>query len=271
MLGSDISRDSLKRGALTNSGVFVKVSGEGPVLVLLHGLFGSLENLGGIARYLSKRFKVYSLDLPNHGRSQHVDDSSLESFVRQLKACLGELNLTNVFILGHSLGGKVAMELALTSPEYVQKLVVIDIAPVKYSSRHDKIFEGLLSLNLKALSSRTEADKNLQLYEPEIAVRSFLLKNLAKDDNGHFLWRMNLSAIHKYYSNLIDENTHSVYSNPVLLLKGSDSDYILEKHREDILARFPKIQLKVISDTAHWLHAEKPEMVSNIVSRFLSD
>ena len=263
--------DALKRGALTDSGVFVKVSGEGPALILLHGLFGSLENLGGIARYLSKAFKVYSLDLPNHGRSRHVDDASLASCVRQLKACLDELHLSNVFMLGHSLGAKVAMELALTFPEYVQKLVVIDIAPVKYSSRHDKIFEGLLSLNLKALASRSEADKHLQLYEPEIAVRSFLLKNLVKDDNGHFFWRMNLPAIHKHYSNLIDGNTHTVYANPVLFLKGSDSDYVLEKYREDIVGRFPKVQLKVISNTAHWLHAEKPEMVSNIVNRFLSD
>lgn len=236
----------------------------------MHGLFGSLENLGGIARLLQDQFTVYSVDLPNHGRSPHSNPTSLERMSEQLGEWFGEQGLTNAKWLGHSLGGKVCMELALIQPDIVQRLVVVDIAPVAYGQHHDDVFAGLLSVDPATLSSRSEADKIIAAHVPEIAVRSFLLKNLQKEGGG-FVWRMNLSALHDHYLSLIKANrTDSSFDGPTLFLKGGNSPYIGEAQRDDILQRFPSTQLKVVANTGHWLHAEKPEVVAKLVSKFLT-
>lgn len=253
---------------LSKSGIFAKVTGEGEPLVLLHGLFGSFENVGGIARLLANRYRVISLDLPNHGRSKHIEESSLLSFADRIDQALDELDIQSCFMVGHSLGGKVAMEIALRSPERVLKLGVLDIAPVNYPPRHDDVFSGLLSIDLGSIQSRSDADKQLQVHVNEIAVRSFLLKNVHKTVDG-YSWRMNLSSIHRGYQKLIEANSQGVFEKPTLFLKGEKSDYITEEYRDEILSRFPKPELKVVSDTDHWLHAEKPDMVANLILRFL--
>jgi len=269
-----MSTDS-KSQWLSDSGIFVKRSGEftnnpnvDKPIVLLHGLFGSLENVGGIARLLSKEYGVYSLDLPNHGRSRHIDESSLSTFADRIEMCLDELGVQESFVVGHSLGGKVAMEVALRKPLAVKKLVVLDIAPVKYPRRHDDVFQGLSSIDLKAIKSRGDADKLMKAQVPELAVRSFLLKNLYKVDDN-YSWRMNLASIKEGYEQLINANANLTYENDVLFLKGENSNYITEEYRKEILSRFPKTQLKIVSDTEHWLHAEKPDIVASIIQRFL--
>ncbi len=249
---------------------FKKYSDSGTPLVLIHGLFGSLENLGLLSKHLSKSFCVYALDLPNHGRSEHSDDMSLASMSKQISFWMDQQGLDCAHFLGHSLGGKVCMELALTNPQKVQSLVVIDIAPVKYASRHKDVFSGLLSITPSTLASRGVADKALEVHIPEASIRSFLLKNLYRNEVGQFSWRMNLSVIHRCYNKLVDKN---ILANPfdgnTLFLKGEHSDYIQEHYRDEILGRFPKTSLKVISNTGHWLHAEKPDIVAKIVEKFL--
>ena len=241
-------------------------------LVMLHGLFGSLENLAGIARPLAAQRPVYSLDLPNHGRSAHTDICNLEVMAVAVSDWLLEQGLTQVDLLGHSLGGKVAMEVALTVPERIGRLLVVDIAPVGYSSGHDNVFQGLMSINLDTLKSRQEADQHLQSYVQEIAVRSFLLKNLVKQASGGFAWRVNLAGLHAGYSDLLKENSRDMcFPGPTLFVKGGDSDYLQESYRDEILARFPDTSLKVVSNTGHWLHAEKPDIVAKIVNNFLGD
>ena len=247
------------------------VRGEGDALVLVHGLFGSRENLGAIAKHLSEFYTVYSVDLPNHGRSKHVDDFDLSSMAEALKSWMDETNLSCAHYFGHSLGGKAAMELALSSPQYVDKLVVADIAPVKYGHRHEGVFGGLLDINLGELDSRVTADKVLAKKVPEKPVRSFLLKNLQRSSEGEFSWRMNLGAIHKHYAELIRANHLGLFDRPVLFLKAEDSDYIKAEHKAEIMSRFPAAELKVVSNTGHWLHAEKPELISRLVKRFLDD
>lgn len=245
------------------------VRGEGEPLVLIHGLFGTRENLGAIAKHLSESFQVYSIDLPNHGRSAHVDDFDLRAMADAIHAWMQGVNLASAHFFGHSLGGKAAMELALVYPNNVRKLVVADIAPVHYEHRHEGVFTGLLSIDLDVLQSRVEADQVLAEHVPEKPVRSFLLKNLQRSTEGGFSWRMNLPAIHEHYKNLIRGNHDARFERPVLFLKAEHSDYIQSEHREQIVSRFPHTELKVVSNTGHWLHAEKPELIARLVSRFL--
>ncbi|MFL0804147.1 MAG: alpha/beta fold hydrolase [Agarilytica sp.] len=246
-----------------------KHQGQGAPLVLIHGLFGSLENLGAIARMLAHDFSVYSLDLPNHGRSPHVDDTSLPAMSKQVAQWMAQHKLENAHIVGHSLGGKTAMELALTRPALVDRLVVMDIAPSTYPPHHSDVFKGLLSVDIDNIRSRSEAEEAMKSHVPEIAVRSFLLKNIQRESSGRFSWRMNLTALHAHYADLICGNSNKVFDGDTLFLKGGASDYITEKNRDDIVRRFPKSALKVVVNTGHWLHAEKPEIVSKLIQRFL--
>ncbi len=252
------------------SSLYFRQAGEGEPLLLIHGLFGSLENLGALARPLAETFRVYSLDLPNHGRSPQVETLSLASMTETLLAWLDEEKLGQVHLLGHSLGGKVAMELALRHPQRVKNLVVLDIAPVDYPPHHNEVFAGLLALDTAQLQSRSEADQLLKAHVPEIAVRSFLLKNLVKDPQGGFAWRMNLPVIHRDYPQLIAANRRGArFDGNTLFIKGGNSDYLQTEYREEILERFPKAAIKIVPDTGHWLHAEKPELVARLAKRFL--
>jgi esterase len=239
-------------------------------LILIHGLFGSLENLAGIARLLSPFFNVYSIDLPNHGRSPHLSDCTLSSMSDMLVHWMDEHGLESACIVGHSLGGKVAMELALSHPNRVEQLVVLDIAPVAYLPRHEQILAGLLSIQPHLLNSRAQADNLLAQYVPELAVRTFLLKNLVKE-NDQFKWRMHLTDLHHNYSNLISANRKGIYTGSTLFVKGENSDYIKDHYKDDIAERFSNVQLKIVPDTGHWLHAEKPNLVSRIVLKALGE
>ncbi|WP_054112691.1 alpha/beta fold hydrolase [Marinagarivorans algicola] len=250
--------------------LYFRKQGQGEPVVILHGLFGSMENLGAQARALAKHFCVYSIDLPNHGRSAHGATMTLSSMAAQVNDWMEAQGLPSASFVGHSLGGKVAMELVLQQPEKCQKLVVLDIAPVHYEPHHTKVFKGLLALNPAQLVSRTDADTQLKREVSEPAVRSFLLKNLVKEAQG-FSWRMNLPVIYASYPNLITANTlpETPYEGDVLFIKGGKSDYILEQHRDAIAARFPKAKLRLVSGVGHWLHAEKPEHVAQLVMHFL--
>lgn len=245
------------------------VRGCGEPLVLVHGLFGTRENLGAIAKHLSTAFQVYSIDLPNHGRSAHINEFDLRVMADEIRHWMQKTGLDSAHFFGHSLGGKAAMELALLYPDCVQKLVVADIAPIHYEHRHEGVFAGLLAIDLDVLSSRTEADQTLAEHVPEKPVRSFLLKNLQRRGDEGFYWRMNLSAIHAHYANLVRGNHDARFDRPVLFLKAEHSDYIQSEHREAIISRFPNTELKVVSNTGHWLHAEKPELIARLVARFL--
>ncbi len=178
-----------------------RVAGEGPPLVLLHGLFGSNENLGGVARALSDRFTIYGMDLRNHGRSPHAESMDYASMAVDVRETLDAHHLDETTILGHSLGGKTALELALSVPERVSRLVVVDIAPVAYDRRHDQELEALHNLDLTDLGSRGDADKALADEIPNPAIRQFLLKNLTRSDTA-FAWRIPLDTIYAEYAEI---------------------------------------------------------------------
>lgn len=247
-----------------------KVQGSGAPLILVHGLFGSLENLGMIARLLAERFEVHSLDMRNHGRSPHSTVMNYQAMATDILHYMDNAGLDRASLLGHSMGGKAVMTVALRAPERVAKLIVADIAPVDYPPHHNEIFAGLQALDLTALRSRQEADTQLKAYVPELPVRQFLLKNLVKHSAGGFTWRMNLPVlIHEYASIIEGQSGEKPFLNPVLFVIGGNSSYVQRKHQEKVQTHFPGAQVRVIPGTGHWLHAEKPELFAGIVDRFL--
>lgn len=250
-----------------------EVSGQptAPAIVLIHGLFGDLDNLKSISRALSDSYYVINVDLRNHGQSPWTDTMAFNDMAADVLAVLEKLELTSAHILGHSLGGKVAMELALHYPSRVRSLVVADIAPVSYDPSHNIILNALAAMNLELVDSRQSADKILAESIHELGVRQFLLKNLRKTDTG-WNWRMNLKALHHCYPELIGApSSELVYSGPVLFIRGGRSDYIQAQHKNAIVSRFPHAQSKTINDTGHWLHAEKPAVFNGLVQRFLDE
>lgn len=245
--------------------------GDGAPLVIIHGLFGTSDNLRSVARELADSHTVYLIDAPGHGDSDKALSYTLEEMAKIVLSFLDENQLNDIAILGHSLGGKISMEIALLEPERISKLLVADIAPVQYHPRHDDIIAGLKSVPLDNLSNRGEADKILSQKIPEFGVRSFLLKSLARvKESNKWFWRFDLEGLSANYPNLIKANRNGKFENPVMFIRGSESNYIKDEHREDIMARFKKVSAKTISGAGHWLHAERPVAFVKICRDFLN-
>ncbi|MCB1668381.1 MAG: alpha/beta fold hydrolase [Porticoccaceae bacterium] len=248
---------------------------EPQVVVLLHGLFGSLTNLASLGRALSENYRVILADLRNHGDSPHSDDMSYPLMAQDIEQLLNSLNIQRAHFVGHSMGGKVAMQVALNHANRVNKLVVADIAPVTYRATTNLgALEGLCALQHADIHTRKDADNLLAAHISEPGIRAFLLKNLIRNDKGQFQLKLNMSSIAANYAktlNLAPEPSPQgqPFIGPTLFIKGSDSAYIQEKHRETINRLFPNAQLKIIQGTGHWLHAEKPEIFNRLVQQFL--
>ena len=247
--------------------------GEGEAVVLIHGLFGNLDNLGRLARHLSEDYEVISLDLPNHGLSSHVASFDYPVLATMIAAHIESLNIAPCHFVGHSMGGKVAMQLALDYPHLIKSLVVADIAPVTYTHRHTHIFDALNAIDLASLTNRAQATKVITEHGIDAGTAQFLLKNLAKGDEG-FFWRCNIDNLANNYeriiSGLTDESGDACFNGATLFIKGENSDYITSDHRPAIMQYFPTAQAKIIQGTGHWLHAEKPASFNKIVSDFIA-
>ncbi len=246
-----------------------KKIGSGPPLVILHGLFGSADNWFSIARELEKSFTLYLVDQRNHGDSPHGDEWNYKVMVEDLKELLDQEGLEKVFLMGHSMGGKTAMNFALQYPERVEKLIVADIAPRYYQVHHQIILKGLNAIDLKTIKSRKEADDILAQYVPELGIRQFLLKSLGRDSDG-FVWKINLPVITKNIEEVgkaLEEG--NLYDGPTLFLAGENSDYIQQSDLAEMGEFFPNYEVEFISGAGHWLHAEQPELVIEEVLKFL--
>jgi esterase len=258
---SQLSRDSVV--------LHSQVGGEGTYpVILLHGMFGSASNLMSIGRALEPDFRVYRFDLRNQGKSPHRDSMTIASMADDVSRTMDELGIESAHLLGHSLGGKVAMELAARCPERVSRLVVADIAPVSYGRGHDAILDGLLSMDLRALQSRQQADDWLATAVPEVPVRQFLLKNLMRDGD-HWAWRMNLQTIADCYDEMRAAPNSTPYAGPTLFVRGGNSSYIRDDNRVGIMRQFPDARIETIANAGHWLHAEYPAIFNEIVRGFL--
>ncbi len=243
--------------------------GNGKDIILIHGLFGRLENLNMVAKALSESYHVTSVDVRNHGDSFHDNVMDYPSMAQDVVELMQHLAINSAIVLGHSMGGKIAMELALTMPERVEKLIVADIAPVEYPPHHREIIAGLKSIDLTAVSKRKDADNQLSKYVDNIGVRQFLLGNLS-NENGQYSFKCNIDNIAKNYPNIMKTYQGSnTYSGPTLFIKGANSDYILPEHRTEIVRLFPQSRARVIQGAGHWLHAEKTAAFNRSVISFL--
>ena len=262
---------------LNNSQLNYQQLGQGEPIVLIHGLFGSLENLNMVAKPLSQYYCVTSIDVRNHGNSFHQASMSYEELSQDVITLLDHLAISSCHILGHSMGGKIAMQIALTFPDKVKKLIVADIAPVKYPAHHLEIIKGLQALDLNSITKRRDADEQLAPYVDNAGVRQFLLRNLATNDQGKFTFKCNLNNIEQGYQQImqgleISESDNSQpFSGDTLFIKGGDSDYILSEHQKAITTLFPNAKAKIIQGTGHWLHAEKTIAFNKIVTDFLAN
>lgn len=246
-----------------------RIHGSGPPLILLHGLFGSGDNLGSLARGLVDDFTVHAMDLRNHGRSPHADAMDHATLAADVFETMDAHGLETVRVLGHSLGGKAAMEMALTAPQRVRALVVLDIAPVAYGHHHDTELAAMRDLDPDRFASRGEIDEALAAAIPVPAVRQFLLKNLVREGNG-FGWRIPLDTIAEQYESIAAAPSPGQYDGPTLFIRGGRSDYIRTEHEEAIRSRFPRARIETVPAAAHWLHVEDPERVTTLVQEFLS-
>ncbi len=247
--------------------------GEGPPVILLHGLFGSAANLGMVARGLAAEYNTYSLDLPNHGLSPRTKAMSYSDMAQAVAEFIDHWQLAPCAVLGHSMGGKVAMQLALERPDCVDKLIVGDIAPVQYPAHHDHVLAGLQAVAEAKPLNRKDADTVLAEHVSEAGVRAFLLKSWQADADGHWRWQINVDGVVANYAALGAANTipagGEAFTCPTLFIAGADSDYVQASQQQMILDLFPAAQLKVIEGTGHWLHAEKPAVFNRLVLRFL--
>ncbi len=247
-----------------------KVFGAGQPLIILHGLFGSLDNWQRIAKELSGDFKVYIVDQRNHGRSPHAEEMNFEVMASDLLELMDDEGLGRAHILGHSMGGKTAMQFALSHPGRCDKLIVVDIAPKKYLPGHELIFKALFALEPSKISSRQEADRALSKMIDNGNIRLFLLKNLQRTPDGHFQWKMNLPVLYKNYPRILEE-IRSLYpfEHPALFIRSEHSGYILDEDIAKIKELFPRARIVTIKNTGHWVHAEAPREFTSLVRQFL--
>ncbi len=241
----------------------------GRPLLLIHGLFGASENLMGIARAFPER-PVALVDLRNHGRSFHSDSMSQAEMAEDIVALLDDKGWSQVDILGHSLGGKVALQLSQNHPEHIHRLIVADIAPVAYKPHHQLILEGLDAVDLATIKSRSDADKVMSEYIEEPGVRSFLLMNLVRAAEGGYRWRCNLDVLKRCYESIRQAPEFSApFTGPCLYVRGGKSDYVLSEHQSVIEQFTPHATMKTREGCGHWLHAEKPREFNQLVADFL--
>lgn len=245
--------------------------GQGEPLVILHGLFGSADNWRGIANALSSQRQVISVDLRNHGRSFHHPQQTFDLMAEDLLNLLDELGLPTIDILGHSLGGKTAMQFTQNYTDRVSRLIVVDIAPRQYVDEHSVIFKALLALDLSKFSSRTEVSEALSDTLPDPLVRQFLLLNLQKNDQG-FSWRINLQALFCSYPGLLQSiEPKEAVEVPALFISGENSNYVTDNDWQQIKSFYPNAEHVVIDNAGHWVHADQADIFIEQVNRFLAD
>ncbi|MFA0412800.1 alpha/beta fold hydrolase [Vibrio renipiscarius] len=247
-----------------------KLEGEGHTIVLIHGLFGNLDNLGLLARDLKHDHQVLSIDLRNHGQSLHSSDHTYAAQAKDVIELIKHLSIERLTLIGHSMGGKVAMKVAERLENQIEKLIVLDMAPVEYTQhRHTNVFAGLKAVASAKPTDRKQAMAILADHIEIEGVRQFLGKSLY-NNHTNFAWRFNVDNLWENYANIIGWQPINKIATATLFIKGADSDYLLAEHQKPIQAQFQNAKAHVIANTGHWLHAEKPEEVLRTIRKFIS-
>lgn len=236
-----------------------KIIGDHPQhLMVIHGLFGQLDNWNTHGKKFGEYFTTHLLDLRNHGRSFHDDEMNFRVMIEDLLRYLEVHGISKAHFLGHSLGGRLVIDLAMTKGEIIDKLIVADMAPKAYPPHHNAIFKALKSVDFSRVESRQDVEEVLKQYIPEVGVRQFLLKNVYHTDQG-YTFRFNLEALDRAYHTLVGEDLSAgEFYGPTLFLAGAKSDYLLLEDEFEIKKRFPNAEIDRVSNAGHWLHAENP-------------
>jgi esterase len=250
-----------------------EIRGSGPTLVILHGLFGSLANWRSVAKALADRFTVCSVDLRNHGRSPHDPVHTYSAMTCDLAGLLEDLGVGRAHVMGHSMGGKVAMNFALTYPHLVDHLIVVDVAPARYEGGAGmrEVLDAMLRIEAETIASRDAADAILRTELGDSALCDFLLMNLRRNSDGAgFRWRVNLRAIDENWASLGAAVTSTTpWRGPTLFVRGGCSAYLPAESKGKIRALFPAAEIASIDNAGHWVHSEQPLAFVQVISRFL--
>ncbi len=247
--------------------------GSGPPLLILHGLFGSSSNWRGVARHLASTHTVHSVDLRNHGASPWADSMGYAEMADDVLQVCDRLRLKSPVVMGHSMGGKTAMALALRHPRRVGRLIVVDIAPVSYVDTLTPFAEAMRGANVVAAVTRAEVQARLRQAVPEPAVVPFLMQNLVVQ-NDHFDWRLNLLGISASMAQLCSFSSEllgSRFEGPVAVIAGEHSDYVTESDGVEFRPMFPRVTVEVVEGAGHWVHADRPDAFLACVRRALPE
>lgn len=252
--------------------LFYRNYGEGQPVIILHGLFGISDNWVTIGRRLAEKFEVFIVDQRNHGQSPHSDTFNYYALVEDLYEFIQDHQLTNPILIGHSMGGKVAMNFALEHPHYVDKLIVVDMSVRKYPARqyHMNILNAMLSIDFDNVSSREEIAAIISDKVESPRVTKFILKNLYRIGKSRLAWRLNVEDIYNNIENVF-EGVEGPYTSdvPALFVRGGKSEYIMDEDYAMILRKFPNATFKTIEEASHWVHADAPDELCKYFSEFL--
>jgi len=248
---------------------YKKYGEEGEHLIILHGLFGTLDNWNTLSKKFSESFQVIAFDARNHGKSEQDKQIDYTLMAKDLFNLLDDLKIEKAHILGHSMGGKTAMQFAINYPQKVDKLIVVDIAPKAYQNGHQIIFDAFKSLDFDAIKSRKDADNQLKPILTDFGVRQFILKNLGLNAEKKYFWKPAYTWIEAEYENIITK-IDGTYSGTSLFIKGEKSRYIAANEFENIQQQFTHSALKTIENAGHWVHAENPKEFYKIVIEYLA-
>ncbi len=256
-----------------------KEMGTGAPVLIMHGLFGMLDNWQAIAKKLSENYLVYCIDLPNHGKSPHIEgEFNYEIMADIVAEFITSEWLHGVHLIGHSMGGKLAMQMALEYPELISTLTVIDIAPKKYIGDHYAIFDALLALDLKTVKDRKQVEHYLMAKLHDNTTVQFLMKDLhriTQDEVGatlavaQFEWKMNLPVLYKNYPSICGAITGDPFFKPTLFIRGEKSHYILDADLPLIKSLFPSAKLETVANAGHWVHADNQQGLLDVLVPFL--
>ena len=250
--------------------LFYRTLGEGRPVIIMHGLMGSCDNWLTVSKPLSEKYKLYIVDQRNHGRSPWSDEFNYEVMANDLLDFMNQHQIVNPIIIGHSMGGKIAMKFATEHENLISKLIVVDISPRYYPPHHQDVLAGLNAINLETLQNRVEADNILTQHLPSLGVRQFLLKNLYRNDVNKFAWRINLDVINNKIENIgeaLPDNTR--FNKPTLFISGALSDYITSNDETLIKTIFSKSEITTIANADHWVQATQPMAFLEVVTEFI--
>ena len=246
-----------------------KKIGNGEPLLILHGLFGSSDNWGSLAKRLATNNTVYLVDLRNHGRSPHSNVMNYESMADDVYELIINEKIDQPILLGHSMGGKVSLKFTDKYPQVLKKLIVADIGIKSYPMHHDIIIKGLKNVDLSVVNSRSEATSALSFYIKEQGIQQFLLKNLYWIEKGQLAWRMNLNAIESNIFEILSEIKMNKTNIKTLFIRGELSNYILKEDYPEIKKVFSNLEIETVLNAGHWLHAENPNSFYEKVIKFI--